>query len=177
MIIPGVQYPHWKAPSSRKACWTGWSLPRCSSPSMVVTGAPTAFATGVTHESTACWPTQTVQAPHWPSPHPYLVPLSPRSPRRTPSRLRVGSTFRTCCSPLTSISIRIFGAPSALIRVSRLACVGIVAEGLRPDLSGIARIVLAILPLPTIPRRLWLRIGDTASKFVRRPSQTGDYEP
>ena len=35
MIIPGVQKPHWRPCWSQNACWSGWSLPPCSMPSIV----------------------------------------------------------------------------------------------------------------------------------------------
>ena len=40
MIIPEVQKPHWKAPSSRNAAWIGSSFPSFSRPSTVVTFMP-----------------------------------------------------------------------------------------------------------------------------------------
>ena len=35
MIMPGVQKPHWRPCWSQNACWSGWSLPPCSMPSIV----------------------------------------------------------------------------------------------------------------------------------------------
>src|SRR5215475_4516192 len=52
---------------------------------------PAAEPTGVTHERVGCPSISTVQAPHWPSPHPYLLPVRSRSSRRTERRLRLES--------------------------------------------------------------------------------------
>src|ERR1022692_3024990 len=74
------------APSSRKASWSGWWMP-----SMVVICLPAAARTGVMQERTG-WPSRsTVQAPHWPSPHPYLAPVSERWSRSTVSKGISGS--------------------------------------------------------------------------------------
>src|SRR5438093_8962229 len=52
---------------------------------MVVVGVPTARPAGNEQERTARPFISTVQAPHWPMPHPYLVPVSPIESRRTHS--------------------------------------------------------------------------------------------
>ena len=40
MIMPGVQKPHCSPPCSTNASWSGWSLPSCARPSIVVTSLP-----------------------------------------------------------------------------------------------------------------------------------------
>ena len=74
--MPGVQYPHWSAPASRNASWSGCSLSPSATPSMVRTGLPSAAATLVTQDRTRRPSRITVQAPHCPSPQPYLAPVS-----------------------------------------------------------------------------------------------------
>jgi hypothetical protein len=59
---------------------------------MVLTAFPCAARTGITHERTALPSTWTVQAPHWAMPQPYLVPVSPRTSRKTQSSGISGST-------------------------------------------------------------------------------------
>src|SRR4051794_30249603 len=108
-IMPGVQKPHWKAPSSRKAFWTGWRSPAPDSPSMVTTFLPSAREAGVRQEKTRRPSRSTEQAPHWPSPHPYLVPVSSWSSRRMSSRGRSGSVVTALVWPFTVI----FNAASA----------------------------------------------------------------
>src|SRR5438552_2723194 len=105
MIIPGVQYPHWKAPTSRNASCNGWRRPSRSKPSMVVIRLPAAFDTGVMHDRTGSPSSRTVQAPHWPSPHPYLVPVRSRSSRSTLNRLLSEEAFTRCVIPFTSSSV------------------------------------------------------------------------
>src|SRR5258706_10922162 len=53
------------------------------------------------HERVACPSKRTVHAPHWPSPHPYLLPVSLRSLRSTLSRLVAESTSMVSFFPLT----------------------------------------------------------------------------
>src|SRR5229473_3429637 len=87
------------------ACCTGCSRPSFSRPSMVVTGLPTAALTGIWQERRGAPPISTVQAPHWPSPQPYLLPVKPSSSRRTYSRGVSGSYCTGYRLPFTSISI------------------------------------------------------------------------
>ena len=47
-----MQNPHWAAPVSRNACWSGWSRSPSASPSTVVTAAPSASTASIRHEST-----------------------------------------------------------------------------------------------------------------------------
>ena len=61
---------------------------RARSPSIVVTRLPATCATGTRHAFTGTSSTRTVQAPHWPSPHPSFVPVSPHSSRRHVQKAR-----------------------------------------------------------------------------------------
>src|SRR6266849_5462321 len=106
MIIPGVQYAHWNAPASRKACCTGCRRPSFSSPSIVVIGLPAAALTAIWHDLRGTPPISTVQAPHWPSPQPYLLPVRPSSSRSTYNSGVSGSYRTGYFLPLTSISIK-----------------------------------------------------------------------
>ena len=54
MIIPGVQYPHWNAATSRNARCNGWSLPVGASPSSVVTGRSATSAAVTMQIAPAC---------------------------------------------------------------------------------------------------------------------------
>lgn len=60
--------------------------------------------TGVTHDRLGDPSLRTVQAPHWPSPHPYLLPVKSRWSRRTVSRLVCESASMRCLLPLTNSS-------------------------------------------------------------------------
>jgi len=101
MIIPGVQKPHCSPPRSANASWRGWSRPFFSRPSMVVTSLPRTAFTGSRQERTASLPTTTVQAPQRLSPHPYFVPVRPRSVRRTQRSDRSPSTSSRMGLPLS----------------------------------------------------------------------------
>src|SRR5437867_10166547 len=68
---------------------------------MVVIGLPCTAASRVRHERTGRPSTSTVQAPHWPSPQPYLVPVRSSSSRRTARRVVSGSTSTSLGWPLT----------------------------------------------------------------------------
>src|SRR4029079_11246257 len=66
---------------------------------------PEARATCVMQERTGCPSSRTVQAPHWPSPQPYLLPVRCRSFRNTDSKLAVASTSTVIFLPLTFRSL------------------------------------------------------------------------
>ena len=74
MTIPGVQKPHCIASASMNACCTGWSSSPLASPSMVVTGRPTASRANVVHAHTGVPSSHTVHAEHEPRSHPTFVP-------------------------------------------------------------------------------------------------------
>src|SRR5438552_679506 len=104
-IIPEVQYPHCIEPTSRNASCKGCSRPLLSRPSMVVICRPAAARSEVMQDRVATPSMSTVQAPHWPSPQPYLLPVRSRSSRRTLSRLRSGSASVLTLSPLIRSSV------------------------------------------------------------------------
>ena len=72
---------------------------------MVVIGFRAASPTGVMQERRGDPPSRTVQAPHWPSPQPYLLPTRSRSSRKTLSRLAPASTSTEYLTPLISSSV------------------------------------------------------------------------
>ena len=83
MMIPGVQNPHWLAPTAVNAWAHLWRNPG-SRPSRVVTSRPATRRAGVTHATRAAPSTQTVQHPHWPwGLHPSLGVRRPKRWRRT----------------------------------------------------------------------------------------------
>src|SRR5712692_5110001 len=84
---PGVQMPHCKAACSRNFCCRGWSLDGLASPSIVATSFPAVSTARTRQESTNTPSSNTLQAPQLPLLHPSLVPVSPRSSRRTSNRL------------------------------------------------------------------------------------------
>jgi hypothetical protein len=79
MIMPEVQYPHWKASVSRNACCTGCNWPPASSASIVVMAFVPTVPTRVTHDRAPAPSSNTVQAPHCPSPQPKRLPVRPMS--------------------------------------------------------------------------------------------------
>ena len=84
---PGVQKPHWAPPCTIQATCRGWGSWGVPMPSMVVTAAPSAtLAILVTQERTSLPSRITLQQPHWPSPQPTLVPVSPNCWRITLAR-------------------------------------------------------------------------------------------
>src|SRR5687768_5484424 len=74
---------------------------------MVVIALVPIDATRVTQERAAAPSSSTVHAPHCPSPQPYLLPVSPKSPRRIASRLSPGSASTSRLVPLTRSTYRI----------------------------------------------------------------------
>ena len=57
--------------------------------------------TGSWQERMGAPSSKTVQAPHWPSPQPYLVPVRLRSSRSTLRRVRSPSASTVASAPLT----------------------------------------------------------------------------
>src|SRR3954468_1153030 len=104
MIWPFWQKPHCGTCSSIHACCSGCSLPFDASPSSVVISLLTEEV-GVTQDRTAAPLMITVQAPHWPRPHPNFGPCSPRSLRRTYSSGVDGSTSTVWERPFTFSAI------------------------------------------------------------------------
>ena len=103
--MAGVQYPHWKACSSARACWTGCNRRPSASPSTVVTERPATSAADVWQASTGVPSTSTVHAAHSPSPQPGLVPVRPRSDRSTARRVPDGAGLSSRGSPFTMIPV------------------------------------------------------------------------
>src|SRR5262245_12421562 len=100
MIGPAWQWPHCGTSTSCHARWTGCD-PSADRPSMVVTGAPAACDTIVWHDRTARPRRCTVHAPHWPIPHPNLVPLRFRTSRMAHNRGMSPGTSTIVVLPLT----------------------------------------------------------------------------
>src|ERR1051325_9945034 len=72
---------------------------------MVVIRRPATDRIGVTQDRTATPSSSTVQAPHCPSPHPYLLPVRSKSSRSTLSKLRSGSAATLVWYPLSFNSV------------------------------------------------------------------------
>src|SRR6188472_2610926 len=68
---------------------------------MVTTSPPASSEMGRLQDREATPSMCTVQAPHWPMPHPYLVPLRSRTSRRTQSSGVSGATSTVVVLPLT----------------------------------------------------------------------------
>src|SRR5579871_2337843 len=101
------------APTSKNASWSGCSLPSCANPSMVPICLPTQSPTCVVQDRVGLPSILTVQAPHRPSPQPYLLPHRSRSSRKTLRRLRAGAASMRCLVPLTWSSVTdVMGPPS-----------------------------------------------------------------
>src|SRR5215471_13478722 len=69
---------------------------------MVVIDLPATAETGRTQDRRGAPSSRTVQAPHWPSPQPYLEPVKPKSSRSTVSRGVSGSDWIERVCPLTA---------------------------------------------------------------------------
>jgi hypothetical protein len=92
MIWPEVQKPHWNPSCSMSANWSGWSIPFCSSPSIVVIFLPSCIATGVMQDKTRRPSMCTVHAPHSPRSHAYFVPVSANFSRSASRSVMRGPT-------------------------------------------------------------------------------------
>ena len=68
---------------------------------MVTIFCPATDSAGVRQERVALPRTKTVQAPHWPSPQPYLVPVRPSRLRRTESKGSSDAHSVLCSAPFT----------------------------------------------------------------------------
>ena len=90
---PGVQKPHCRPCSSRKAACTGDSAPSGPpTPSIVVTSAPSAWTANTRQERTASPSSSTVHAPHTPCSHPRWVPVRWHRSRMKSASVSRGST-------------------------------------------------------------------------------------
>src|SRR5262249_27857234 len=125
MSMPGVQYPHCSPCSSIEPCWSGWSVPFCSSPSTVISSRPCAWTANTVQDLTGRPSSRTVQAPQWVVSQPMWVPVSRKFSRIRWTSRRRGSTSASCFSPLIATLTSIVSAPSlrALDRLAeRTAC-------------------------------------------------------
>src|SRR5882724_6213126 len=86
MICPDWQYPHCTTSSSSQAFCTWAPAGVAPTPSIVVMARLPTALTGKRHERTGLPSRWTVQAPHWPIPHPNLVPVRPTTSRSTHRR-------------------------------------------------------------------------------------------
>src|SRR5271157_2207633 len=68
---------------------------------MVSTLRRPTLPTGIWHERVGAPSSNTVQAPHWPSPHPYFDPVRLRSSRKTLNKVRSPSASMGAALPLT----------------------------------------------------------------------------
>src|ERR1051326_7658822 len=100
-MTPLRQKPHWAAPSSMKACWSGCGFSGVPRPSRVVTSSGPTALTGITQERTTCPRRMTVQEPHWAMPQTNLGPRRPSSSVRTESKGGSGTTSTVWDVPLT----------------------------------------------------------------------------
>lgn len=112
-IMPGMQWPHCTAPSSRKASWIGFSLPSFTNPSDVIISEPCACETRTRQEQTG-WPfIRTVQAPHSPFAQSSFGPVTCRFSRRTSSKVYAGGHLRVTRCPL-SLKFTVFSIRKAV---------------------------------------------------------------
>ena len=95
--MPDVQNPHWKAPFSRNGPLEADGVCRLGvvKPSLVVMACPETDAAFTIHDRTGLPSRRTVQAPHWPSPQPYLAPVSSSCSRNTLEQGRVSTRVDT----------------------------------------------------------------------------------
>ncbi len=101
---PGVQKPHWTAPSETMACWTSERpvVASASTPSMVTMSAPTADAPSTRQLHRSSPSSSTEQEPHSPCSQAFLEPGRPRRSRSTNRRLSPSHPSATSWSwPLT----------------------------------------------------------------------------
>src|SRR5579859_6026182 len=100
MICPGWQYPHCGTLIFIHAFCTGCD-PSVERPSIVRISVPAALLIGTTHARTALPFWCTVHEPQSAMPHPYLVPVSPRTSRRYHSNGICGSPSKVRSAPFT----------------------------------------------------------------------------
>src|SRR5215831_11714515 len=100
MICPDWQYPHCGTSTAAQAFCTGCELSR-DRPSMVtILSAGLIALTGIEQERTTLPFRCTEQAPHWATPQPYFVPVSPTCSRMTHNSGVPGSTCTSRVLPL-----------------------------------------------------------------------------
>src|SRR5215470_5992309 len=101
MSMPAVQKPHWTAPCSMNASWSGSSVSPSPSPSTVRTRVPSASTARWVQELTGAPSTSTVQAPQTCMSQERLAPLRPSRSRSTSKSSACAGTSRATARPLT----------------------------------------------------------------------------
>src|SRR5215470_2043386 len=101
MSMPAVQKPHWTAPCSMNASWSGSSVSPSPSPSTVRTRVPSASTARWVQELTGAPSTSTVQAPQTCMSQERLAPLRPSRSRSTSKSRACAGTSRATARPLT----------------------------------------------------------------------------
>ena len=97
VLPPGLRFQ----PGSVRVARAAGAFDLGADPQVAADGRTLTFDTGVWHARTALPPICTVQAPHWPMPHPNLVPLKFRTSLRTQSRGMSPGTSTVELFPLT----------------------------------------------------------------------------
>src|SRR3972149_11422011 len=106
--MPGVQNPHCTAHLSTNPFFTASAFGSAASPSMVTTSRPLQSAANSRQELSDAPSTRMVQAPHSPSPQPYLVPVRPSTSRSRFSALKADGTATRRPTPFRVNSISTF---------------------------------------------------------------------
>ena len=119
-----MQKPHWTAPASTNASWTGWSSSPPASPSTVTTSWPSACAASTRHAHTSVPSSSTEHEPHSPCSQAFFEPGRPSRSRSAYSRLSPGQTSASRAAPLTVSAILIPAPASAHGRPGRAARAG-----------------------------------------------------
>jgi hypothetical protein len=101
MIMPLWQKPHCGTSSSSQARCTGCELSGRQALDGDDLCSGVTAPTGRLHERVAAPSMWTVQAPHWATPQPYLVPVSPSCSRMNQSRGVFSSASASTTRPLT----------------------------------------------------------------------------
>ena len=98
---PGVQKPHWAPPCTIQASCSGCRLSGVPMPSIVVTREPSSTRFILVMQERTTLPFRiTEQPPHWPWPHPTLVPVSFNCSRKTSDSMVSGSARTVLGTPL-----------------------------------------------------------------------------
>ena len=105
--MPGVQKPHWTAPVSRNASWTGWSRPgRAKATRRCARSVHRACSAGTRHEQTSSPSSQTEHEPHSPCSHAAFCAAELELVRASTSRRLVsGGTSSARATPFTVVEI------------------------------------------------------------------------
>src|SRR5450631_1096566 len=98
---PGVQKPHCTAPFLVKLFLRASPIGLVTKPSIVTSSRPSQSTANIRQEFTVSPSTRIVQAPHSPSPHAYLVPVSPIPSRSMSSALIWAATVTRRSTPFS----------------------------------------------------------------------------